>query len=300
MSLVGPRPEDSGFVALHEEEYQEILSVRPGITGLGQLAFAKEAEILDPGDRVGHYVDRILPQKVHLDLLYARSRTIRGDLRILVWTVLPVILRVNVAVNRARASSRCAGAPRRRLRLNPGPLMADNKGMPDLDAALEAELLRLTHHTPERILAARHARRHPRRRSRPSAGAVHIGAAEAADADREPLDPRDPRHAARRRRLQRPHLLRRLPLAPDPRRVRQRPGVARLDHVGEGGRAARHRRPAASRRRARLDLPRHERRPADDARHRCAARASPRERQRPHDRDAPSARAERLRRAPPR
>ena len=101
MSLVGPRPEDSDFVALHEAEFQEILSVRPGMTGLGQLAFANEAEILDPGDRVGHYVGRILPQKVHLDLLYSRSHRLRSDLRILVWTVLPVIMRVNVAVNRS-------------------------------------------------------------------------------------------------------------------------------------------------------------------------------------------------------
>jgi lipopolysaccharide/colanic/teichoic acid biosynthesis glycosyltransferase len=100
MSLVGPRPEDPAFVAHHEEQYREILAVRPGMTGLGQLAFANEAEVLDPGDRVGHYVDRILPQKVHLEVLYARSRSLRRDLGILVWTVLPVILRVNVAVNR--------------------------------------------------------------------------------------------------------------------------------------------------------------------------------------------------------
>jgi lipopolysaccharide/colanic/teichoic acid biosynthesis glycosyltransferase len=100
MSLVGPRPEDSAFVAHYEEQYGEILSVRPGMTGLGQLAFANEAEVLDPGDRVGHYVGRILPQKVHLELLYARSRSVRGDLGILVWTVLPVIMRVDVAVNR--------------------------------------------------------------------------------------------------------------------------------------------------------------------------------------------------------
>ena len=100
MSLVGPRPEDPAFVAHHEEQYREILAVRPGMTGLGQLAFANEAEVLDPGDRVGHYVDRILPQKVHLEVLYAESRSLRRDLGILVWTVLPVILRVNVAVNR--------------------------------------------------------------------------------------------------------------------------------------------------------------------------------------------------------
>ena len=42
MSLVGPRPEDPTFVALEREAYDEILSVRPGITGLSQLAFARE------------------------------------------------------------------------------------------------------------------------------------------------------------------------------------------------------------------------------------------------------------------
>ena len=100
MSLVGPRPEDPSFVALHDGAYEEINSVRPGITGLGQLAFARESDILDPADAVGHYVGKILPQKVGLDLLYSRSRTLRGDFRILLWTVMPVILRVDVAVNR--------------------------------------------------------------------------------------------------------------------------------------------------------------------------------------------------------
>jgi len=100
MSLVGPRPEDPEFVALHAEAYEHVLSVRPGVTGLCQLAFAREAEILDGEDRLGHYLGRILPQKVGLDVLYARSRTLRGDFRIMVWTILPVILRVEVAVNR--------------------------------------------------------------------------------------------------------------------------------------------------------------------------------------------------------
>lgn len=100
MSLVGPRPEDSEFVAMHGDDYHEILSVRPGITGLCQLAFARETEILDPEDRRGHYVRRILPQKVALDVLYARSRTFGGDLKILAWTILPLILRRDVAVRR--------------------------------------------------------------------------------------------------------------------------------------------------------------------------------------------------------
>lgn len=100
MSLVGPRPEDPRFVRRHDNDFAEIHRVRPGITGLGQLAFAREAEILDPTDRVGCYIDRILPQKVHIDLLYARTRSMRVDLRILAWTIVPVLLRREVAVNR--------------------------------------------------------------------------------------------------------------------------------------------------------------------------------------------------------
>ena len=99
MSLVGPRPEDPAFVAVYAEEYTQILSVRPGITGLSQLAFANENEVLDPGDTVADYVGRILPQKVALDRVYAAQRSFSGDIRILAWTI-PVVLGQEVAVDR--------------------------------------------------------------------------------------------------------------------------------------------------------------------------------------------------------
>ena len=51
MSLVGPRPESPEFVELHRREYATILRVRPGITGLSQVAFAEESRILDPRTR---------------------------------------------------------------------------------------------------------------------------------------------------------------------------------------------------------------------------------------------------------
>jgi lipopolysaccharide/colanic/teichoic acid biosynthesis glycosyltransferase len=100
MSLVGPRPEDPNFVALHREAYEPILDVKPGITGLSQLAFARESEILDRDDRIGHYVARILPQKVQMDRLYASQRSLSMDLRILGWTAAPVLFRREVAVHR--------------------------------------------------------------------------------------------------------------------------------------------------------------------------------------------------------
>lgn len=100
MSLVGPRPEDPSFVDLEPDRYQTILAVRPGITGLSQLAFARESEVLDPADRAGHYVRAIFPQKLMLDTLYATGRSLRMDFAILRWTLLAVVARRQVAVNR--------------------------------------------------------------------------------------------------------------------------------------------------------------------------------------------------------
>ncbi len=100
MSLVGPRPEDPEFVSAHRDDYAAILEVRPGITGLCQLAFAKEAAILDRTDRLRDYVERLLPQKMAIDRLYAANRSFRMDLWILAWTVTAIILRRDIAVHR--------------------------------------------------------------------------------------------------------------------------------------------------------------------------------------------------------
>jgi lipopolysaccharide/colanic/teichoic acid biosynthesis glycosyltransferase len=100
MSLVGPRPETAGFVDRHPADYEQILSVRPGLIGWSQLAFVEESRILDDDDPLEHYVREILPQKVALDVMYARSRTFLLDLRIVLWAVVAVIARRQVAVHR--------------------------------------------------------------------------------------------------------------------------------------------------------------------------------------------------------
>jgi lipopolysaccharide/colanic/teichoic acid biosynthesis glycosyltransferase len=100
MSLVGPRPEDPAFVELRSDAYSTILEVRPGITGLSQLAFAWESEVLDADDRMGHYVGRIFPQKILMDSLYAKRRTFGMDMKILWWTLRAVVGGSEVAVHR--------------------------------------------------------------------------------------------------------------------------------------------------------------------------------------------------------
>jgi lipopolysaccharide/colanic/teichoic acid biosynthesis glycosyltransferase len=100
MSLVGPRPETVDFVSHHRDAYHEILAVRPGVFGFSQIAFVAEGRILDDEDPVSHYISDILPQKVKLDLMYARHRTLGLDLRIVFWSLIAVLLRRQVAVNR--------------------------------------------------------------------------------------------------------------------------------------------------------------------------------------------------------
>jgi lipopolysaccharide/colanic/teichoic acid biosynthesis glycosyltransferase len=102
MSLVGPRPEDRTFVAMHEA-YGRILEARPGITGLSQLAFAKETHILADQDLVERYVERLLPAKMRMDEFYVANQSLALDLRILAWTAIAVLFRRDVAVNRATA-----------------------------------------------------------------------------------------------------------------------------------------------------------------------------------------------------
>jgi lipopolysaccharide/colanic/teichoic acid biosynthesis glycosyltransferase len=87
MSLVGPRPEDTGLVALYTVQQRRVLDCRPGVTGLSQLHFKDEALLLSRDDPTGGYVERILPRKVALDLYYLERRSLFLDLRIIARTL---------------------------------------------------------------------------------------------------------------------------------------------------------------------------------------------------------------------
>ena len=103
MSLVGPRPEEPEFVAASAAAFAPVLAVKPGMTGFCQLAFARESAVLDRGEperRVERYLEHILPQKLALDGIYVRRQSLILDLRILLWTVVCVFFRREVAVHR--------------------------------------------------------------------------------------------------------------------------------------------------------------------------------------------------------
>jgi lipopolysaccharide/colanic/teichoic acid biosynthesis glycosyltransferase len=89
MRLVGPRPEVPEFVSRYREEYEELLTVLPGITGPAAVEYASESHLLSlQHNPLAFYEESIMPRKIEIDLEYIRTRTLRGDLRILCETML--------------------------------------------------------------------------------------------------------------------------------------------------------------------------------------------------------------------
>jgi len=93
MRLVGPRPELECFVAEFADQYAEILTVTPGVTGNSQLRFLDEKRLLGGPDPASTYAQLVLPAKIEIDLAYARSRSLAGDVLVLARTAtLPVLV----------------------------------------------------------------------------------------------------------------------------------------------------------------------------------------------------------------
>jgi lipopolysaccharide/colanic/teichoic acid biosynthesis glycosyltransferase len=90
MSLVGPRPEVQRYVShWPEDARREILSVRPGITDPVTLGIFDEAKMLEGAqDPERKYIDEVLPLKVQGYLRYVRERSLIGDLRLVLGTVI--------------------------------------------------------------------------------------------------------------------------------------------------------------------------------------------------------------------
>lgn len=92
MSLVGPRPELPQYVEWFRSDYEEILTVRPGITDLASLTFRDEAAMLatslDPEEM---YVTSILPAKLDLGKEYVRGSSLPRDMTVIARTLAALI-----------------------------------------------------------------------------------------------------------------------------------------------------------------------------------------------------------------
>lgn len=95
MSLVGPRPDVTGYADRLRGRDADILKLRPGITGPATLYLRDEERLLlAVVGRQAHYDQVLYPLKVRIDLEYAERWTLRRDLAYLAVTVVPSLDRV--------------------------------------------------------------------------------------------------------------------------------------------------------------------------------------------------------------
>jgi hypothetical protein len=95
MSLVGPRPEDPEFTQTWPSEvWNEVLSVRPGITSPASVQYHDEEKLLSHCNVEQMYLLELSPNKMRLDQLYIRYRSFLLDLDTLFWTALMLLPRI--------------------------------------------------------------------------------------------------------------------------------------------------------------------------------------------------------------
>jgi len=88
MSLVGPRPDVSGYTDRLVGDDVEILTLRPGITGPATLKYKDEENLLASKDDPKRYNDEIIwPDKVRLNRLYIHEWSFIGDINYLWRTI---------------------------------------------------------------------------------------------------------------------------------------------------------------------------------------------------------------------
>lgn len=97
LSLVGWRPlMPKGFADYPEEVQKKIVSVKPGLTGLGSIVFRDEESIISKAQTTGIdlrscYRNDIMPYKGALECWYVDNRSLWVDVKILFATALAVV-----------------------------------------------------------------------------------------------------------------------------------------------------------------------------------------------------------------
>lgn len=93
MSLVGPRPETERYARHYRPEWEQVFSVRPGITSEASIVFRHEESLLSGApDREAAYIHCVLPEKIGLELAELRTRApgFWSDMRTILRTIFAV------------------------------------------------------------------------------------------------------------------------------------------------------------------------------------------------------------------
>jgi lipopolysaccharide/colanic/teichoic acid biosynthesis glycosyltransferase len=91
MSFVGPRPEVPKYVTMFNEEYNDILKVKPGITDYASIDFRNEEKVLSNySDPEEGYIKEVLPAKIALYRKYVSKQGFFTDIRLILLTLMKI------------------------------------------------------------------------------------------------------------------------------------------------------------------------------------------------------------------
>ncbi|MBQ7490567.1 MAG: sugar transferase [Bacteroidales bacterium] len=92
MSVVGPRPEVRKYVNMYTPHQMQVLEVRPGLTDLASIKYVNENEILgQSSDPEKTYIEKIMPEKIELNLQYIENQSIIYDIELIFKTFAAIL-----------------------------------------------------------------------------------------------------------------------------------------------------------------------------------------------------------------
>jgi lipopolysaccharide/colanic/teichoic acid biosynthesis glycosyltransferase len=94
MSLIGPRPlVKRDFESYPERYHQTILSLKPGLSGLGSIIFRDEEELMSLSEEGSfHLYDKVvMPYKCELELWYVKNQTLYNYFLVIFLTIWVII-----------------------------------------------------------------------------------------------------------------------------------------------------------------------------------------------------------------
>jgi lipopolysaccharide/colanic/teichoic acid biosynthesis glycosyltransferase len=94
LTLVGPRPEDPAIVAHYTPEQLQTLTVKPGITGPGQIYYTTDqVDSIPQGVSADqYYLEHLLDKKLRRDIDYLKLRTPLSDCHV-IWQTIVLMAR---------------------------------------------------------------------------------------------------------------------------------------------------------------------------------------------------------------
>ena len=89
MSLIGPRPHaERDLRGIDSEVLEELLTLKPGLSGIGSIVFRNEEEILNTLDDPRPFYDSVIaPYKANLELWYSHNKSLYLNVQLIIITL---------------------------------------------------------------------------------------------------------------------------------------------------------------------------------------------------------------------